>query len=78
MIEHEPDGIELKGYYNTFVVRIRSDSEGRYSGRIQHINSQESVYFKRFQDIEKFIAEHLEPPSDVISDTGSKNSLNLP
>ena len=54
----------MTGYYNTFVVKIWCDeAEGTIRGHIQHVSSQERIYFLNLDDMTKFMLSHLEPPS---------------
>jgi hypothetical protein len=48
-----------KVYYNTFVVRIRSDATGTMVGHIRHVHTEDSSYFKRCEDMNAFILKHL-------------------
>jgi hypothetical protein len=52
------------GYYNTFVVKIWSDTCGQMTrGHIQHVRSQELVHFRNMTSLTDFIMNHLMPPS---------------
>ena len=56
----------MRGYYNTFVVKIwRDEAEGTFRGYIQHVRSQERIYFLNLEDMNNFIKKHLEPPPGV-------------
>ena len=55
----------MTGYYNTFVVKIwRDENEEAMRGNIQHVSSQERIYFKNLEDMMDFIRSHLTPPPD--------------
>ena len=55
----------MTGYYNTFVVKIwRDENEEAMRGNIQHVSSQERIYFKNLEDMMDFIRSHLNPPLD--------------
>ena len=56
----------MTGYYNTFVVKIwRDEAEGTFRGYIQHVRSQERIYFLNLEDMNNFIKKHLQPPPGV-------------
>ena len=55
----------MTGYYNTFVVKIwRDENEEAIRGNIQHVSSQERIYFKNLEDMMDFIRSYLTPPHD--------------
>lgn len=58
------------GHYNSFVVRIWSEQEGRMRGSIEHVLSRESLAFIDPQAILAFIRAHLDtpPPTDLLND----------
>ncbi len=58
------------GYYNSFVVKIWSNESKRaVRGHVQHVNSQEQVYFDSLKKATDFITSHLGQPPE---DTGNK------
>lgn len=63
----------MTGYYNTFVVKIWCDeSGGTIRGYIQHVSSQERIYFLNLEDMNSFILKHLEPPTNESGTTDKK------
>ena len=70
----------MKGYYNTFVVKIWCDEvQGVSRGRIQHVSSQEHTYFLSLQDMANFMASHLgPPPSDFLAQEMMPGEVVLP
>lgn len=70
------------GYYNSFVVRIWSDGQGRLRGKIEHVASHESLVFLEPERIVGFIRSHLNPPPGGAAYTadgqaqGEENSID--
>ena len=53
----------MTGYYSTFVVKIWCDeAEAKTRGYVQHVSSQERVYFVELEEVLDFIRNHLLPP----------------
>ena len=53
----------MTGYYNTFVVKIWCDEAvANTRGYIQHVSSQERVYFVNLEDVMDFMHSRLSPP----------------
>jgi hypothetical protein len=51
------------GHYNSFVVRIWSEeAEGTTRGHIQHVGTQEEMYFHSLDKMVSFMVSHLSPP----------------
>lgn len=65
----------MKGYYNTFVVRIRTESENRFTGSIQHVSSQEQVHFDAYEDMQNFILNHLRPLANGVTPETTTNTF---
>ncbi|MBN1191129.1 MAG: hypothetical protein JXA46_15335 [Dehalococcoidales bacterium] len=57
----------MKGGYYTFIVRIHSESGGKFVGHIQHLHTQEEAHFETFKDMKAFMVKHLGLPKNVIS-----------
>ncbi|MER3459203.1 MAG: hypothetical protein C4309_11780 [Chloroflexota bacterium] len=57
------------GYYNSFIIRIWSDEQGRLRGRIEHVASQDYLIFSDLRKVVKFIRSHLGVPSYYLPDT---------
>lgn len=57
----------MTGYYNTFVVKIWcNETDAALRGYIQHVRSQERVYFMDMKDMTDFMQNHLDSPfSDI-------------
>ena len=50
-------------HYNSFIVRVWTDEAmGQHRGQIQHVGTQETVYFANQNEMNEFIQSHLEPP----------------
>ena len=50
-------------FYSSFVLRIWVDDSGEMTrGQIQHVNTQESIYFVNSDKMLAFIRNHLNPP----------------
>jgi|WetSurMetagenome_2_1015567.scaffolds.fasta_scaffold336518_1 hypothetical protein len=49
----------MRGKYYTFIVRIHSESEGKFRGSIQHIRTQEEVHFDSFEDMKAFMDKNI-------------------
>ena len=48
------------GYYNSFVVKIwTEDGQNLTRGYIQHVGTQESIYFADWEKMTSFIRDHL-------------------
>jgi hypothetical protein len=48
------------GYYNSFVVRIwTEDRQNLARGYVQHVGTQESIYFADWEKMASFIHNHL-------------------
>ena len=48
------------GYYNSFVVKIwTEDGQNLTRGSIQHVGTQESIYFADWEKVLDFISKHL-------------------
>lgn len=56
---------QTTGYYNSFVVKIWRD-KGAMRGHIQHVSSQEHIYFLNLDDMADFIRSHLGPPRESV------------
>ncbi len=56
------------GYYNSFIIRIWSDEQGRLRGRIEHVASQDYLIFSDLQKIVKFVRNHLSVPPYYLPD----------
>jgi hypothetical protein len=66
------------GYYSSFVVKIWVDeNEGVSRGYVQHVGTQEAVYFLTLDKMVNFIMNHLGPPPshDVKSEEGISLSV---
>lgn len=50
------------GYYNSFVVRIWSQPDGRLRGSIEHVASREHLAFLDPIAVVNFMRTHLKPP----------------
>lgn len=52
------------GHYNTFVVKIWSDTGGQMTrGHVQHVLSQDLTHFRRLDGLNDFILGHLQDPA---------------
>jgi len=50
------------GFYTSFVVKIWVDDDGRMKrGYIQHVGTQESMYFPTMDRMHAFMMQHLDP-----------------
>jgi len=48
------------GYYNSFVVKIwTEDGQNLVRGYIQHVGTQEGIYFADWERMTSFISDHL-------------------
>jgi hypothetical protein len=48
------------GYYNSFVVKIwTEDGQDLARGYVQHVGTQESIYFADWEKMTSFIHDHL-------------------
>ena len=48
------------GYYNSFVVKVwTEDGQNLARGYIQHVGTQESIYFADWEKMDSFICNHL-------------------
>ena len=56
---------QTAGYYSTFVVKIWCDRR-KIRGHIQHVSSQEQIYFLDLDDMANFIRTHLGPPQENV------------
>jgi len=56
------------GYYNSFIIRIWSDEQGRLRGRIEHVASQDYLVFSDPRKVVKFIRSHLGVPPYYLPD----------
>lgn len=69
----------MVGYYNSFVVRVWSDEQGRLRGRIEHVLTREISSFTDPAAIVEFIRTHLTPPpvqtTDPVSDCRDEGML---
>jgi hypothetical protein len=52
----------MGGYYNSFVVRVWSDGQGQFRGRIEHVLTHDSSTFGDPAAVVEFIRTHLAPP----------------
>ncbi len=50
------------GYYNSFVVRIWLDEQDLSRGRIEHVQTHDSLVFGDLTSVAEFIRAHLVPP----------------
>ena len=67
----------ITGYYNTFVVKIWCD-EGKMRGHIQHVSTQEQVYFLSLENMTDFIVSRLNPPpNDSVTQDKAQSGLTL-
>ena len=58
----------LNGFYGTFVVKIWVDPNRRLQrGHIQHVATQEGTYFLRWEKMLAFMTDHLDSPSNDMS-----------
>jgi hypothetical protein len=49
------------GYYNSFVVKIwTEDGQNLARGYIQHVGTQEGIYFADWERMTKFMLSHLD------------------
>ena len=59
------------GHYNSFLVRVwTEDGENIVRGYIQHVGSQESMHFRKWEKMVGFIQDHLQ--WHVNGDTGEE------
>lgn len=65
------------GYYNSFIIRIWSDEQGRLRGRIEHVASQDYLIFSDPRKIVKFIRSHLGVPPYYLPDTSEETPDEL-
>ncbi len=52
------------GHYNSFVVRIWTDNDGKMRGQISHVGTRESASFLDFNKMLDFLQIHLKAPVD--------------
>lgn len=65
------------GYYSSFVVKIWVDeNEGVSRGYIQHVSTQEDVYFLTLDKMVTFIVNHLGPPPNHCAEPEERISLS--
>jgi hypothetical protein len=64
----------MKGHFDTFVVRILSENEGKFKGNVQHLRTQDKIHFDKFEDMDKFILSHTIP--EVQTAAENKTDLN--
>jgi membrane carboxypeptidase/penicillin-binding protein len=58
----------LNGFYGTFVVKIWMGHNQRMRrGYVQHVATQEGVYFLRWEKMLAFMSDHLDSPSNDMS-----------
>jgi hypothetical protein len=62
------------GYYSSFVVKTWVEDGRMIRGQIQHVGTQETVYFLSLDKMLAFIANHLNPPQESLSEPGEKTS----
>jgi hypothetical protein len=48
----------MKGRYDTFVVRIFCEDEGKFKGNVQHLSTRNQIRFNNFEVMDKFILSH--------------------
>jgi hypothetical protein len=62
----------MAGYYNTFVVKVWcNEADETLRGYIQHVSSQERVYFNNLEDVNQFMKSHLKSPFSDMTDNGN-------
>ena len=62
------------GYYNSFVVRIWLDEEDLSRGRIEHVQTHDSLVFADLTSVAEFIRAHLVPPPSYLPTPGEEQS----
>ena len=66
------------GYYSSFVVKIWVDeNEGVSRGYVQHVGTQEAMYFLTLDKMVTFIMNHLDPPPSHCAEPEEKISLSV-
>jgi hypothetical protein len=70
----------MTGYYNTFVVKIWcNEKDDALRGYIQHVRSQERVYFMDMKDMADFMQNHLDSPfSDIMEEDNTERWAMVP
>jgi hypothetical protein len=58
----------MKGHFDTFVVRILSENEGKFKGNVQHLRTQDQIHFNKFEDMDKFILSHTSQDVQTIAE----------
>jgi hypothetical protein len=57
-------GGAMKGQYSTFVIRIPNNTGAPLRGMVRHIGTQEEAHFDSYEEMKKFIIDHLNLPCD--------------
>ncbi|OGO14511.1 MAG: hypothetical protein A2Z02_03960 [Chloroflexi bacterium RBG_16_48_7] len=47
------------GHYNSFLIRVWTEDGKEVRGSIQHVGTQETVHFNRWDRMVGFISDHL-------------------
>jgi len=47
------------GHYNSFLIRVWTEDGKEIRGSVQHVGTQESVHFNRWDRMVGFMLEHL-------------------
>lgn len=47
------------GHYNSFLIRVWTEDDKEVRGSIQHVGTQETVNFNRWDRMISFISDHL-------------------
>ncbi len=58
----------MKGKYYTFIVRIHSESAGKFRGSVHHIRTQEEAHFNNFEGLKAFMDKHLSLADSMASE----------
>jgi hypothetical protein len=48
----------MKGRFNTFVVRILCEDQGKFKGNVLHLSTQDQIRFDKLEEMDKFILIH--------------------
>jgi hypothetical protein len=54
------------GYYNSFIVRVWADGQGRLHGNIEHVASKDNLAFIDLQAVVAFMRGRLAPPASEL------------
>ena len=47
------------GHYNSFLIRVWTEDGKEIRGSVQHVGTQESAHFNRWERMVAFMSEHL-------------------